>query len=115
MYQIKRSWGGTFNTLSISSLGLQYSWALGEYVPLVARLFLAIIKNAAKNIPPMIIIPTNTGININAYENPLSSFDRTCKMLKKCVKTNEIMSFYLLDKWLNDMKCDYDVNSCSFY
>lgn len=61
-FQINRSCGGTFNTLSISSRGLQYSCALGEYVPRVARLFLAIMKNATKKIPPMMKIPMRTGI-----------------------------------------------------
>lgn len=43
--QISLSSGGGFMTLSNSTLGLQYSWELGLYVPLVALLFRAIMKN----------------------------------------------------------------------
>lgn len=61
--------GGGFSTLSISSLGLQYSWALGLYVPRVARLLRAINRNVVKRaaiISRRIIIIGTTIIAISA-------------------------------------------------
>lgn len=63
---MRRSSGGGLSTLSISSRGLQYSWALGLYVPRVARLLRAIIKNTVKAIPAIASNATTIGTTIMA-------------------------------------------------
>lgn len=63
---INRSSGGGLITLSSSTLGLQYSCELGEYVPRVARFFLAIITNTDKEIRPAINSIAIIGTTIKA-------------------------------------------------
>lgn len=48
--------------MAINCIHFGISCYLGEYVPLVALLLRAIIKNATKNIPPIMRMPTKIGI-----------------------------------------------------
>lgn len=78
---MRRSSGGGFRTLSISRRGLQYSCALGLYVPRVALLLRAIMKNTVRAIPAITRSPTMIGTTIIAMsvgEIPSSRKD-ACK------------------------------------